>query len=505
MRRLLVSLVSAAMACAVFAASSEAYVYWANFNQGFGSTISRANLDGSGTNDTFITGARMPVDPVVDGSHIYWGNYDNPGTIGRANLDGTGVEQSFIVGVLGPLGIAVGAHHIYWGNYFGNSIGRANLDGTGVDQSFIVTSGGPYGVTVDAGHVYWSNFDSIGRANLDGSDVNQNFVPANDGVEATVDGAHIYWGDYIAGTIGRANLDGSGVDQNFITGASGPRGLTTDAAHIYWDNFASNTIGRANLDGTAVQQGFISAPGQPWGVAVDQLPVQPPVPPTAQIGFPADNQTFSLGQQVRTTFACAEGARGPGLASCVDSNGASAPSGSLNTANAGAFTYTVTATSQDGLTATSAVHYTVARAATSLIASPVLISGISARLTRVASGAPLAGQTLLFTAGASTLCAAVTDTTGTARCTSLTALLSALLNLGYNVTFAGTNNYLGASAHGSAIALVSQLTGIGASVRTAAVRDTRTRLEDRLRAKGARQILAELRALRDQGRRSLAR
>ncbi|MBI3660071.1 hypothetical protein HY230_06330 [Candidatus Acetothermia bacterium] len=39
--------------------------------------------------------------------HIYWANR-NTGTIGRANLDGTGVNQSFITGASIPFGVAVG-------------------------------------------------------------------------------------------------------------------------------------------------------------------------------------------------------------------------------------------------------------------------------------------------------------------------------------------------------------------------------------------------------------
>ena len=46
----------AALALATFAlvARADAFVYWANFNTG---TIGRANLDGSGVDQSFITGA----------------------------------------------------------------------------------------------------------------------------------------------------------------------------------------------------------------------------------------------------------------------------------------------------------------------------------------------------------------------------------------------------------------------------------------------------------------
>ena len=45
---------------------------------------------------------------------VYWTNSD-PGTIGRANLDGTGVNQSFITGAgASAAGVAVDGAHVYW-------------------------------------------------------------------------------------------------------------------------------------------------------------------------------------------------------------------------------------------------------------------------------------------------------------------------------------------------------------------------------------------------------
>jgi hypothetical protein len=42
--------------------------------------------------------------------HIYWANFIG-NTIGEANLDGTGVNQSFITGASDPRGVAVDGEH----------------------------------------------------------------------------------------------------------------------------------------------------------------------------------------------------------------------------------------------------------------------------------------------------------------------------------------------------------------------------------------------------------
>jgi hypothetical protein len=104
--------------------------------------------------------------------------------------------------------------------------------------------------------------------------------------------------------------------------------------------------------------------------------------PTATIATPSGGATYAVGQSVRTSFTCSEGAGGPGLATCTDQKGQ--PSGAaLDTSTAGVHTLTVTANSADGQQGTATVTYTVvAPGGAAPPRAVVSASGVSLELTR---------------------------------------------------------------------------------------------------------------------------
>jgi hypothetical protein len=115
--------------------------------------------------------------------------------------------------------------------------------------------------------------------------------------------------------------------------------------------------GASFIDETAGANGIAgSGAGRPQAVT---LVYTLAAPPTAVISSPADGATYPQGAVVSTKFSCADGAGGSGIESCLDSAGGSGSSGLLATATPGPHSYSVTAKSRDGETATARIGYTV--------------------------------------------------------------------------------------------------------------------------------------------------
>jgi hypothetical protein len=279
----------AVLALVCLSDEAEAAIYWGN-----GPPIGRANLDGTHENRGFI----MPVPSgggtsyacggvAVNSSHIFWAD-PSRGAIGRANLDGSGPDHDFITGAQNPCGVAVNASHVYWTNFSGDSLGRAKLDGSDVDQAFLGPISNPCGVAVNETFIFWSSNDPsyIGRALIAGpTEVPKIYEGSSDYdlCGLAVNETHVFWGSF-ENSIGRAGIDGSSVDEAFVVGVERPCGLAVDGEYLYWmESTLDGGVGRATLEGGAVSRRIIGSLHYSCGVAVDSVVVGPAfVLPTPQ-------------------------------------------------------------------------------------------------------------------------------------------------------------------------------------------------------------------------------
>lgn len=231
------------------------WLFWVAAN---GTTIGRANLDGSGVIDDLITGLSGVDRIAVDGSHIYWsGNF----VIGRADLDGGNVDPEFIDASNGASGVAVDGSYVYWTDS-AQAIGRANLDGSSPNQVFIDQVGEAFDLAVNGTHLYWPNApsDIVERAGIDGT--GKSTVTATGSFPAAValDGQHLYWtnaiNDFTESWIGRSDLDGANADSTFLEVPFSFSALAVSETGIFW--VEGDSIGRADLDGSDPDSDFIT-------------------------------------------------------------------------------------------------------------------------------------------------------------------------------------------------------------------------------------------------------
>lgn len=209
------------------------YVYWST------GWISRARRNGTGEHAFIkLPGYHYAVAVAVDHHHIYWFD-EHTSKIGRANLNGTGANQRFVSASPGTLmiGLAVDHSHVYWLDTSPSTritwIARANIDGRHVERNFIQANADFDGLALDGKHIYWSTatghgVGTIARADIDGHNVIPDFLKTNDSVCGTmaVFRNHIYWSGRQG--IARANLDGTDIKPSFVPIGEGFCGVAVD-------------------------------------------------------------------------------------------------------------------------------------------------------------------------------------------------------------------------------------------------------------------------------------
>ena len=269
---ILTAFVAMTISAACLADDGEAAdrVYWTNLATT--SSVSYANLDGSGEGGTLDSTGATPANAegtafAMAQNRVYWAG---GGKISYTDLSGGG-GGDLNTGAA-PIGNAKGvaidpvAGLVYWADTSPPGISFARLDGGGGGalNTTGATVGSPIGLAVDpaGGRIYWSNAGAGGKisyASLDGSgggDINTGLANVDNPQGVALDPAagRIYWASVYGQKISYANLDGSGGGDLNTLGAtvSNPVGVAVDAAagRIYWGNVIGTKISYANLDGS---------------------------------------------------------------------------------------------------------------------------------------------------------------------------------------------------------------------------------------------------------------
>ncbi|HEY1238443.1 MAG TPA: hypothetical protein VGE91_08900 [Solirubrobacterales bacterium] len=284
------------------------FVYWTTGEPT--SSIARAKLNGGGLEESFIPGLNHPHGVATDASFIYWTQGDaTNGSVGRANLDGSGANQLFIThgaGVGDPSGIAVTPSAIYW-QHDGNQIGRANIDGTAVDPDFISTTNSACGLAADSNFLYFLNNGGtqVGRATLDGGTVTPDFASIPEAFcGLSADYNYLYWSSDSGNTVGAVPVVGGAADPDYVpagTTSGGPSGVAVNSQFIFWGNYDTGAIARANLNGSASKLALIPDAG-----------VTGPADPSQLTAAPANKITLNSVTNIRKKGTATIQARVPG-------------------------------------------------------------------------------------------------------------------------------------------------------------------------------------------------
>ncbi|MGC4234346.1 MAG: DUF5050 domain-containing protein [Niabella sp.] len=206
-------------------------IYYCDFQASNSGKIWRMDADGGNLTE-LLSGLAAPYGIAINLAEGKMYIADGP-NVSRANLDGTGYEKTFINvsgGAMRAIGFNTKTNIIYFYEVNDENLYVAKSDGSGVGMAIEGAYG--YGIYVDEVNekIYYDDRNSTGimQANLDGSGIVKiaNVTGNRGGSGITVDykDNKVYWAETNNGFIKRANLDGTGAE-TFLSGVSNPRGM----------------------------------------------------------------------------------------------------------------------------------------------------------------------------------------------------------------------------------------------------------------------------------------
>ncbi len=211
--------------------SVNQHIYYCDFQSTNSGKIWRMNADGSNAVE-LLSGLVSPYGVAINLAEGKMYIADGP-NVSRANLDGSGYEKTFISitgGAMRAVAFNRKTNIIYFYEVNDENLYAAKSDGTGVGITIEGAYG--YGIFVDEVNdkIYYDDRLSTGimQANTNGSGIVKiaNVSGNRGGSGITVDYKEnkVYWAETNNGLIKRANLDGTGAE-TFLSGVNAPRGM----------------------------------------------------------------------------------------------------------------------------------------------------------------------------------------------------------------------------------------------------------------------------------------
>ncbi len=206
-------------------------IYYCDFQTSGSGKILRMDADGTNIVE-LLSGLAAPYGVAINLAEGKMYIADGP-NVSRANLDGSNYEKTFITvsgGAMRAIGFNRKTSTIYYYEVNDENMHAAKSDGTGA--GIVIEGAYGYGLFVDEvnNKIYYDDRNKTGlmQANQDGTGIVKlaNFSGSRGSSGMTIDYSanKLYWAETNNNLIKRANLDGT-EPETFLSGVNNPRGM----------------------------------------------------------------------------------------------------------------------------------------------------------------------------------------------------------------------------------------------------------------------------------------
>ncbi|MGN7785006.1 PKD domain-containing protein [Niabella sp. 22666] len=190
-------------------------------------------MDADGTNQVeLLSGLASPYGIAINLAEGKMYIADGP-NVSRANLDGSNYQKTFITvtgGAMRAIGFNRKTNMIYYYEVNDENMHAAKSDGTGT--GIVIEGAYGYGMFIDEvnNKIYYDDRNKTGlmQANLDGTGIvklaNLTGSRGSSGMTIDYSANKLYWAETNNNLIKRANLDGTEAE-TFLSGVNNPRGM----------------------------------------------------------------------------------------------------------------------------------------------------------------------------------------------------------------------------------------------------------------------------------------